>query len=585
MVKYIRKGIVAEGHTPIYKMHKYFARRPHNVFNNLIENYSSAGDIIADVFCGGGVTLIEGLASNRKVIAADINPMATFITDCETTQIDLPKYLKLTSDIRKKLLVFTDKYFKTKCRICSEESPVRWFDAAYEVVCPSCGSKTCLSNEQKSKINGKYLCEHCKKEFSSSDSKRIGTRLISVRYYCKKCKKQNSAPVNEEDIALSNSFNRIFDELIKKNHLWIPSDRIPAEWDRQKEDCLHKKGFYQFSDFFTKRNLYFNSFFLNEIKKEKSRIEDSLYKALLFTFTATLRYTNNMTISTSSWMGGRPVAWAKHAFWTPNQFVEVNPIEYFDKRVKAILSGLRYQEKIIKKSKKVTTFKELSNSDATHIIWTGSSDRLAVPDNSIDLILTDPPYGSNVQYGELCTFWLVWLKNELELPHDVLDLNREILVHRKKSQYGKNHDSYFEGLLGVFKECNRILKNEKPLVFTFNSNDVSSWYAVMKAAIKAGFYLSSDGILYQDSIDNYKHTAHTRYSGSIQGDFILTFKKIPKASSKNLSDKTDLEIDKHIVNVVQSYLQIHRTSSISDTYFKEFEKLNKYVSKANNGKK
>ncbi|GAH95598.1 unnamed protein product, partial [marine sediment metagenome] len=53
-------------------MHKYFARRPHNVFRYLIEFYTKPGDIILDCFCGGGVTLFEGLATGRKVIAVDI---------------------------------------------------------------------------------------------------------------------------------------------------------------------------------------------------------------------------------------------------------------------------------------------------------------------------------------------------------------------------------------------------------------------------------------------------------------------------------------------------------------------------------
>lgn len=34
-VKPIKKSIEAKGHTPQYRMHKYFARRPYNVFNNL----------------------------------------------------------------------------------------------------------------------------------------------------------------------------------------------------------------------------------------------------------------------------------------------------------------------------------------------------------------------------------------------------------------------------------------------------------------------------------------------------------------------------------------------------------------------
>jgi DNA modification methylase len=73
----IKKPIEAKGHTPQYRMHKYFARRPYNVFSNLINHYSNKNDIVLDCFCGGGVTVFEGMALERKVIGVDINPLAT----------------------------------------------------------------------------------------------------------------------------------------------------------------------------------------------------------------------------------------------------------------------------------------------------------------------------------------------------------------------------------------------------------------------------------------------------------------------------------------------------------------------------
>ena len=64
--------IVAAAHTPPYKIHKYFARRPHNVFEQLIENFSDENELVLDPFCGGGVTIYEGLRKGRKVIGCDI---------------------------------------------------------------------------------------------------------------------------------------------------------------------------------------------------------------------------------------------------------------------------------------------------------------------------------------------------------------------------------------------------------------------------------------------------------------------------------------------------------------------------------
>lgn len=76
----LKISIKAERHTAQYQMHKYFARRPYNVFRHIIKHYTNKGDIILDCFCGGGVTIFESVALGRKPIGIDINPLATFIT-------------------------------------------------------------------------------------------------------------------------------------------------------------------------------------------------------------------------------------------------------------------------------------------------------------------------------------------------------------------------------------------------------------------------------------------------------------------------------------------------------------------------
>lgn len=58
--------IKAETHTPEYLMHKYWARKPHNVINECINVLTDEGDVVLDPFCGSGVTLREGALLGRK---------------------------------------------------------------------------------------------------------------------------------------------------------------------------------------------------------------------------------------------------------------------------------------------------------------------------------------------------------------------------------------------------------------------------------------------------------------------------------------------------------------------------------------
>lgn len=586
VVDFVTGGISAQGHTLVYKMHKYFARRPQNVFRWLIEHYSKPGDTILDCFCGGGVSVFEGLSVGRKVVAADLNPLATFISECQVTKVDQKDYQNLISQIRETVYKHTKPYFSTNCRGCSASVDVRWFELAYLVDCPHCLSKTHVSNNQKEirngkTINGWYRCTSCQELLSSSIVPRTGYTLISVTYRCRDCQIQSTVSPDASDCRLLEEFEEQFPSMIKSMDLWYPKDEIPLNWDRQYEDGLKKKGITQFADFFTKRLLFANALLLKVIQGYKESVSPEMYRMLLFTFSAVIRHTNNMTISTEAWMGGRPVSWAKHAFWISNQFVEVNPIEYVEKRSKAIVSGLNHQQKELGFIKPAAVFDDLQNKGATHMILNRSSATLPIPDKSVDLVITDPPYGSNVQYSELSGFWLVWLRESLGIADQVLTSKDEVVVHRRKKlpKDFKGYDGYFLGLKDVFTECHRVLKPGGALVFTFNNKDVQAWYSVIKAAIKSGFYLDPQGVIYQEPIENYKNTAHARFDGAMQGDFVYTFIKTDETQNcsgdelKGSSKVAQTDMAGFVLKIVEEIIQEKGGQSTSNIYLEVYPKL------------
>lgn len=574
---YMKEGMKSESHTPVYKMHKYFARRPQNVFRALAENYSKPGDTVLDVFCGGGVTLFEALSIGRKVIANDINPLAVFISEMEVTKTDKNEYLSAINEIKSELKIFSDQFYSTHNRETGELLPVRWYELAYRVKCPKCGKAMVLSKDNKAKKAGMYICPCCKAEEPGVDCENLGTELISVTYKTTTRSTQKTVKPDQYDIDVFNKCDCEFQKYIEELALWIPDIEIPANWDRQQEDCLHRKGVLKFDDFFMKRSLIVMGYFLKKIHEKKEFVSENAYKLLLLTFSATLRYTNNLTISTDAWQDGRPVAWAKHAYWLSYQFVEVNPIEYLEKRIVAIKAAIQYQNEKLPDVHRVKTQRELCENKNSFILLNQDSSNLPIEDESVDLVLTDPPYGSNVQYGELSAFWLAWLYPDLGISKDrILDLSKEILVNRKKNVSSKDHEFYYEGLLSVFRECYRVLKNGSPLVFTFNNKDPKVWMAVMKAALEAGFVLEEQGVIYQEPIENYINTAHTKYSGSLLGDFIYTFLKDKAAKTQfgKIDKENDiyLEIENEIDDEIKKVVACNAATT-NDIYISVFKRI------------
>lgn len=578
-INYLQEGIEAKGHSPAYKTHKYFARRPHNVFRYLIEAYTSEGDIILDPFCGGGVTLVEGVSSNRKIVATDVNPLATFISESETTFVSSDIYDNLTSEILEKFNHLVSEHYVTTCRICKNKAQAKWYELTYKVICQNCKKVTPLSNNNKSR-NGFYKCTHCSTEFSAVDQVKKGYEIVKVVYECKCTPERQTVDPVSIDIDQLNYFEESFDKLIDEYNLWYPANTIPEFWDRQQEDCLYRKSIHKFSDLFTRRALFFNAYLLKLIHSYKGKINEESYKLLIFLFSSVIRYTNNMTYSASNWMDGRPIAWDKHAYWIPNQFVEVNPAEYFEKRKKAMLASLKSQNTTTEKLKQVNSFDDLKNDFGTHSIWNISSSKLPIPNDSIDAIITDPPYGSNVQYGELSHYWLVWLQKDLPIKDKLFNLNEEILVNRKKTTKNyKNYEKYFSDLYAVYSECYRVLKPDKVMVFTFNNKELKTWYSMIKAVILAGFDLEPEGVIYQSPIKNYKNTAHNRFEGTLHGDFIYTFVK----NIKTKNDKSNVSFNKNkvIANLKKLLslrgVSLNTSQSVTNEYLELIPKLIPYL--------
>ena len=69
------------------------------------------------------------------------------------------------------------------------------------------------------------------------------------------------------------------------------------------------------------------------------------------------------------------------------------------------------------------------------------------------------------------------------------------------------------------------------MTLTFNNKDMGAWLALLLSIFRCGFSLDKKNIIFQDGVQNYQQTAHTRYEGSPYGDFIYTFTKTEKVTT------------------------------------------------------
>lgn len=546
--------VIAEGHTPPYKIHKYFARRPWNVFEQLIENFSNVNEIVLDPFCGGGVTVYESIRKGRKVIGCDLNPLSIFVVrNMVKKNILTPDFNSVIEELKNYLIFLNGSFMQFEYEELLHQT--EWCEVAFKVKCNICFEPTLLSNEQKLK-NGSYKClnSECashltlKKTIEAKNCERLGFEYLYIVNNYSQGKKIVKKFEEKDFQNLKEHIKFLKTEIVKEN-IEITYDKIPLDWDRQFEDGLAKKGILNFQDFFTERNLIILSLLLNKIKSYSNYLSQDKYEMLRMIFSNTVKDTNIMAFTNETWQGGKPTTWSKHAYWIPSQFCEVSILPSFQKSIQRIVSSVNYNNSQEYNVANAMKYSDLINNN--FLLYNKPVAYTDIPDNSIDAIITDPPYGSNVQYLELSHFWYVWNKDIYE---KIPNFELEAISNRKKGFTGaKTMYDYEQNLYKVFLKSFQVLKPNRFMVLTFNNKDVSAWLGLLISIFKSGFTLSKNGLFFQDGVKNYKQTAHTKAEGSPYGDFIYSFQK--NESSKELKDyQSEVEFSNDLDNIFKQYL-------------------------------
>lgn len=568
-IKPIESGIRAVRHEPEYTVHRYFARRPHNVINHLISHYAPRRDsLIFDPFGGGGTMLYEALVCGHRAIACDTSDLAAFIIEQEA--------LMPGADLEK-LSVFVDELMSVLSSAFSalytfQDKEVYWIEWSSHTECPSCGKKVFL-NPFNTVGAGKYICSNCGESFRPLRVHAEHIIPVEISLVEKGSIKRGKVGIQER-IKLSsdeilNYYNSLCDGLEKLGlgESMIPCTPIP-DCNLQRESALHKKGIVYFEQFIPKATRAVITFIGNYITNSSLSKEEK--HSMLFVLSSSLRYCSRFSSLNQSWRGNKPMEWAKSNFWTPYTFVEVNPIITFYERWESYMTASRNAKKKFEMPPEIGTCSEVLSGSKSFSVINASADNVPdLPNCSADLVITDPPYGSYLHYGELSAFWTTWLSKFLPQIHSVPDRTLEAVPARKKGYPGwKDFSEYEDILFRVFSEAYRILKKDCYCVVTFNNKEPEAWIAFLRAVKKAGFILPEHGIIFQDGVEAYKKSIDSRRGGAIFGDFVYSFIKseTPGANEKQSNMTWYVYLDRVLKTLAKEYENISNVNLYTKIY-------------------
>ncbi len=247
----ISTPIIAKAHTPVYNMHRFFARRPFNVFEALVKHYTNPGDIVLDPFMGGGVTVVESLRARRRIVGVDLNPVAWFIVDAEVRPMNLEKVRKQFKKVEKAVKEEINQLYEVTCDSCGKPAITRWSLWSAVVICPQidCNEVTVLSEVEKVS-GGRYLCPACNRPFNAIDCKHLDEKIVRIAYRCPCCGTSSERAPTCDDVERCQQVASELAKTIEDGQLSYPQDMIP-DGDRVRDDALYKKGYTHFYQFFT----------------------------------------------------------------------------------------------------------------------------------------------------------------------------------------------------------------------------------------------------------------------------------------------------------------------------------------------
>ena len=392
----------------------------------------------------------------RKAILSDLSPAAAFIAYNLVTPIDADRYLSAVNAILDASRELEHQLYDTVCRSCGSKTPAHYLVWSFGVQCPQCDQEFVLwdvarderPSVRESKILSKFDCPHCGHHLFKRQLKRTRRYPVLVGYRC--CgggaKERTKAP----ELADLRLLEQI-EETGVPQHLWYPTTSLPDGVNTRQPRAA---GLDSVDKFYTVRALWAMAHLWDlAIRWE----EEDIRHKLLFTITS-LYQRVTMLSEFRFWGGSSNTA----NFNVPAIMNEQNVFQTFARKARTIS----------------WYFREAAGVDRHVRVSTQSATTLPqLPDESIDYVFTDPPFGKNINYSEMNIIWESWLGS-------FTDTKEEAIVNAVQ---GKGHDEYQSLLTSAFLEAHRVLKRTGWMTVVFHNSAATTWNALQHAILNSGF--------------------------------------------------------------------------------------------------
>lgn len=467
--------LIAKTHPAEYLLHKYWARKPHNILASYIKKYFSPEDVIVDPFVGSGVFLAEAKKQHCITFGFDVNPLAALLSDVTTNPPNVNDLMvQLNSLINYAKEKYSDLYLINGKKI-------RYLTHCIVTKCPSCGKEHCVTEAIKNGTS--YYCSLCNSKLSFNFENMLDTKILKIididnnEYDCD-CKDILKQKQLSDKCVFNNCYNK--ELVINRRILAFPG--------------------MKHSDLFTNRAYMILTDLFEQVEKNENIIMRKTLQLFLTSCVAQcsrlIPYRNNLST-------GGP-AWTMPGFWIAPIHLETNPIIHMEARYKKFIKGISALNDKYKNNCCESKIQNIPMQDGMNNF----------EDGTISGIFFDPPYGDNVPYLEFSAIWNNFIEKNI-------NYDREIIVSDRKI-YKSGWKKYQEDIDYAISLFAKKLRPSGKVLMTFNNLNPKAWQIIIDAFNKNSLYCINANYQIPAVVSSKSQTASNT---SYVGDFYCVFEK------------------------------------------------------------
>ena len=500
---------VSEGKThPVYRAHGYHTKVPHLAIVPSILHYTEPGDLVLDGFAGSGMTgvaaqwcgsapedyrkSLEALWSGegfgkprwgaRHAVLNDLSPAAGFIAANYTLPFDVAAFADAGRALLDEVEAELGWMYETLHTGGKTRGRIDYTVWSEVFSCPECAREIVFLEEALDRASGRvsevFACPGCDSLMNKNNLERVfqseldaGTgqlrRHVTFRPALIQYKVDGRTFTKAPDAGDRDVMRRIEETPLSME---VPTKRIPVE-SMYHGSRLAPKGITHTHHFFLPRAAHA----LAAMWRRADAHPDSRVRRMLLYFVEQaiwgMSILNRYQPIQHGRLGGSQVnRQLTGVYYVASQIAEVSPRYNLGNKL----------------SRLVKAFGETGIGGGRHpanvssMTTAGTTASLGLPDDSVDYVFTDPPFGENIYYADLNFLVESW--------HRVLtNAAPEAIVDRFK---GKGLPEYQRLMQRCFEEYNRVLKPGRWITVVFHNSRNAVWTAIQEALLAAGFVVA-----------------------------------------------------------------------------------------------